>query len=342
MVFDESFVRAARLQEFSARERITEHAPAVRRLAGRPGRSRGRGLRVQVMILALLIALAFATAVLMGLRQSEPEAAARPVEPLRMTVVPLVPQGAVPGASRADELFARSPAAQFKSGAAGIALPAARSTGNFTESQVMTALTTAKEYLVESSLDPAVLIGGAVRPVRILLDSEQYDQFDQSLAHPAADGRHAATGWLVRFDPEQAVLADARVRVRGSMRLVEVDAATLEVTSAHTFVYALKPAVGGDGRASLFTVRRELRFRFDEDDLRLRRAELLTSDVQAGPMACPKDPRAAADRLRPLFAGERSKAGGSGSGATDPYARGGAPMTLCGALSTAAQPSPAA
>ena len=31
VVFDESFVRAARLQEFSAQERIADHAPAVRR-----------------------------------------------------------------------------------------------------------------------------------------------------------------------------------------------------------------------------------------------------------------------------------------------------------------------
>ncbi|MFP3991305.1 hypothetical protein U9R90_28330 [Streptomyces sp. E11-3] len=337
-VFDESFVRAARLQEFSAQERITEHAPAVRRLAGRPGRSVGRRLRVQVTVLAVLIALAFGTALFMGLRQSEPKPVARPAEPLRMTVVPLVPQGPVPGADQADELFARSPAAEFKTGAAGIGLPAAHSTANFSESQVMTALTTVKDYLVESSLDPDVLTGDAVRPVRILLDSDQFDQFDRSLASPAADGRHAATGWLVRFDPERTALADTQVRVQGRMRIADLGPEALEVTSAHTFVYALKP-VGGDDRASLFTVRRELRFRFDSDDLRLRRAELLTSDVQAGPMACPMDPTDPTERLRPLFAGQRAEAGGPAG--TDPYATDGTPA-LCGALPASAQPSPAA
>lgn len=35
LVFDESFVRAARLQEFSAQERMGMHARAVRSLPGR-------------------------------------------------------------------------------------------------------------------------------------------------------------------------------------------------------------------------------------------------------------------------------------------------------------------
>ncbi|MHC0433379.1 SCO2583 family membrane protein [Streptomyces sp. O3] len=349
-VFDESFVRAARLQEFSARERLTEHAPAVRRLAGRSGRTVGGLLRVQFLILAVLVAAAFAAAFFMGLRQSEPRAVARPVGPLRMTVVPLVPTGQVPGAARADVLFARSPAAEFKAGAAGIGLPAARRTEHFSEGQVMTALTTAKDYLVQSSLDPAVLTGGAVRPVRILLDADQFDQFDRSVRHPAADGLHAATGWLVRFDPERTALADARVRVRGRMRIAESGPDALEVTSAHTFVYALKPvgaagaagavgAAGGDARVSLFTVRRELRFRFDQDDLRLRRAELLASDLQAGPMACPEDPADAAERLRPLLAGQRAETGGPAG--VDPYATGGTPV-LCGVLAASAQPSSSA
>ncbi|MEY7976781.1 hypothetical protein AB8O53_10710, partial [Streptomyces pilosus] len=59
VVFDESFVRAARLREYSARERITDHAPAVRRS---PPLRRG-GLSRQALVLVLLIAVAFGTAV---------------------------------------------------------------------------------------------------------------------------------------------------------------------------------------------------------------------------------------------------------------------------------------
>src|SRR5690606_34546526 len=85
VVFDESFVRAARLQEYSAQERITDHAPAVRR---RPPRRRS-GLSRQALVLVLLIAVAFGTAVYMGVRHPyRTPVADAPAEPLRMTLVP--------------------------------------------------------------------------------------------------------------------------------------------------------------------------------------------------------------------------------------------------------------
>src|SRR3954470_23991609 len=87
VVFDESFVRAARLQEYSAQERMADHAPAVRRRP--PPR---RGLSRQRLILAMLIAVAFGAAIYMGVRHpySSPQAR-RSVEALRMTVIPLAP-----------------------------------------------------------------------------------------------------------------------------------------------------------------------------------------------------------------------------------------------------------
>ncbi|MGI5198084.1 hypothetical protein ACQEVY_31385 [Streptomyces sp. CA-288835] len=328
VVFDESFVRAARLQEFSAQERIADHAPAVRR---RPPMR--RGLSRQALILVLLIAVAFGTAIYMGVRHPYQAPAAKPPEPLRMTVIPLAPQGAVPGTADTGLLYARSPADQFRIGADGITMPATRRTAHFSDSQVVTALTTAKDYLVESALDPDVLTGGATRPVRILLDPQQLDQFDRSFDHPTADGRHAPTGWLVRFDPSHAQLADPQIRVQGTLQAAETDADTLEVTADHTFVYALRPTGSEDGaKASLFTVRRELHFRFDRDDLRMRQAELVGSYVQAGPLACAED---ATSHLRPLLAGQTAKAGGPAG--TDPFATGGA-TALCGSLSASAQP----
>ncbi|MBG0855309.1 hypothetical protein I2W78_26530 [Streptomyces spinoverrucosus] len=329
VVFDESFVRAARLQEFSAQERMADHAPAVRR---RPPMR--RGLSRQALVLVLLIAVAFGTAIYMGVRHPyQTPQAGRYVQPLRMTVIPLAPQGKVPGAPDSEQLYANSPAAQFRVGAEGIALPAARRTANFSDAQVITALTTAKDYLVRSSLYPEVLTGGQVRPVRVLLDPEQLDQFDRSFEQPTADGRHAPTGWLVRFDPSRAELADRKIRVQGSLEAGEVDSSTLEVTSDHTFVYALRPA-GADEKAevSLFTVRRELHFRFDRDDLRLHQAELVGSSLQAGPLSCAED---ATNHLRPLLAGQTPKAGGPAG--TDPYAPQGT-AALCGTLADSAQP----
>ncbi|MGW5396578.1 SCO2583 family membrane protein [Streptomyces sp. NPDC003952] len=348
VVFDEDFVRAARLQEFSAQERMGEHARAVRSRsiwstgAGHPGSrgGSGGGAARQGRIIVLCIALALAGAVYMGLRNPYVPPAGDPAQAMSSTVVPLAPTEPVPGGKPAD-LYAHSPAAQYRVGAAGITFPAVRRTRHFTEEQVQTALTIAKDYLVQSSLDPDVLSGEASRPVRVLLDPDQLTQFDQSMLAPAGNGRHAVTGWLVRFDPATAVVADTRVRVSGVLTAAEVAPSALEVTSDHTFVYAVRPATGqpsaADG-ASLFTVRRELRMRFDRDDLTARRAELVSAYVMAGPQACSADP---AGGFRPLMAGAGPAT--TGPAATDPYASGSPRRTagLCGVLApTAAAGTP--
>lgn len=359
VVFDESFVRAARLQEFSAQERMADHAPAVRR---RP--TLRRGLSRQALILVMLVAVAFGTAIYMGVRHPyTTPTAQQPAEPLRMTVIPLSPQGKVPGAADAEYLYAHSPAAQFGIGGEGVPLPAARRTAHFSDSQVIAALSTAKDFIVESSLYPAVLTGAQIRPARVLVDPDQLDQFDQSFEHPTADGRHEPTGWLVRFDPARVQLADRKIRVQGTLEATEADSSTLEVTADGTFVYALRPTdsaapasasasasappsastpasappsastgSGAQAQVSLFTVRRELRFRFDRDDLRMHQAQVIVSSVQAGPLSCADD---SVTYLRPLLAGQTAKAGGPAG--TDPYATSGA-TALCGTLAAGAQP----
>ncbi|WP_328298590.1 hypothetical protein OG389_12750 [Streptomyces sp. NBC_00435] len=338
VVFDEDFVRAARLQEFSAQERMGEHARAVRSrsiwFGGHAG-SRGTGGAVrQGRIIVFCIALSLAAAVYMGVRNPYVAPVGGPAEAMSSTVVPLAPSGPVPGGRPAD-LYANSPAARYRVGAVGITMPAMRRTRHFTENQVQTALTIAKDYLVQSSLDPDVLSGTATRPVRVLLDPDQLTQFDQSMLSPAGDGRHAVTGWLVRFDPATAVMADTRVRVSGTLAVTEVSPTALEVTSDHTFVYAVRPATGqpaaADG-ASLFTVRRELRLRFDRDDLSAQRAELVSAYVIAGPQDCSADP---AGGFRPLTAGAGPTT--VGPAASDPYASGSPRRTggLCGVLATA-------
>ncbi|MFJ8191627.1 hypothetical protein ACIQ8D_17935 [Streptomyces sp. NPDC096094] len=329
VVFDESFVRAARLQEFSAQERLTDHAPAVRRRTP----LRRAGLSRQALVLVMLIAVAFGTAIYMGVRHPYPSAdAQRAAEPVRMTVVPLAPEGRVPGADDAVHLYEHSPAAHFRTAAEGVPLPGARRTAHFSDDQVLNALTTAKNYIVRSALDPDVLGGGAVRSVRVLLDPAQLDQFDRSFERPVADGRHAPTGWLVRFDPARAELADAEIRVHGSLRAVESDASTLEVTADHTMVYPLRPAGDEGAEASLFTVRRELHFRFDRDDLRLHQTQLVAAYVQAGPLSCAEG---SANHLRPLLAGQT--AGTGAPAGTDPYTTDNA-TALCGTLAADAQP----
>ncbi|MFD9034965.1 hypothetical protein ACFVZW_28070 [Streptomyces sp. NPDC059567] len=334
VVFDESFVRAARLQEFSAEERMGEHSQAVRSRSAWEPRSGSR----QAVMLVLLILLAFGTAIYLGVRNPYQPPLDQRAEPLRITLVPLAPQGRVAGGQPA-QLFAHSPAAEYRTGAAGINFPVAGRTTHFSESQVVTALTIAKDYLVASSLEPDVLAGVTARPARLLLDPDQLAQFDQSVEASLDDGRHAVSGWLVRFDPAKVVLADPGIRVQGTLRFAETGTDMLEVTADHTFTYALRPAASGAGpvgQASLFTVHRETHFRFDREDLRMHRAELLTSTVQAGPQACGAD---TSGSLRPLLAGERISASGDPA-VTDPYATGRpAASSLCGTLDPSAQPS---
>ncbi|MCD9141764.1 SCO2583 family membrane protein [Streptomyces albireticuli] len=336
VVFDESFVRAARLQEYSARERMGDHALAVRNRHVWTRVSTSR----QVVVLVILIALAFGTAVYMGLRHPYKDPAAPVAEPMRSTLIPLAPRDPVPGGPAA-ELFDHSPAAQFRLGHEGITLPAARSTQHFSESQVMAALAAAKEYTVKSALDPAVLTGGTQRGVRLLLDPQQLDQFDRSFDHPADDGRHAATAWLIRFDPAQVALVDTPVRTRGVFTVTETGSSTLEVTSDHTFVYALRPAKAGSehkaatDEASLFTVRRAMKFRFDREGLQDHHLTVVQSQLQAGPESCAADDEV---YLRPLLAGQRPT--GDGPAGTDPYATDQVTAALCGTLAGEAQPTP--
>ncbi|MFB6622000.1 hypothetical protein ACFCWD_05460 [Streptomyces sp. NPDC056374] len=336
VVFDEAFVRAAHLQEFSARERMGEHTEAVR---SRPSSWEGRSGSRQALMLVLLILLAFGTAIYLGVRNPYQPPADLRAEPLRTTVVPLAPQGPVVG-GLPDRLFDHSPVAEYRTGAAGINLPVAGRTTHFAESQVVTALSIAKDYLVASSLEPDVLSGVTVRPVRLLLDPDQLEQFDRTVEAPADDGRHALAAWLVRFDPRQAVLADPSTRVQGTLRFEETGPDTLDVTADHTYTYALRPAAQGAGpvgQASLFTVHREVHFRFDPEDLRMHRAELMTSTAEAGPQACGADTTGS---LKPLLAGARAPEAGGGPPVTDPYATGRpAAPSLCGALSPDAQPS---
>ncbi|MQY15638.1 hypothetical protein SRB5_58250 [Streptomyces sp. RB5] len=333
VVFDESFVAAARLEEFSAQERLGDHAPAVRRRRTAVG-SAPR----QALLLVLLIAVAFGTAVYLGVRHPYQETSQPPADALRSRIIPLTVTEPVPG-GRAADLFAATAAADFGIGGAGYILPRAKATGHFDEGQVMDALTVAQEYLRASTVVPSVLTGSDVRSVRLQLDPDLLGQFDSSVHRPVDDGRHAATAWMVRFDPRRVELAGQGVRVEGTISYGESDAAHLEVTADHTVVYALRRAgpaasrgVPADERASLFTVHRVVRMRFDRADLDANQLQLTETLLTAGPLACSADQ---ADHLQPLLAGER----GDGATGTDPYARGGQKSAaVCGTLAPGALP----
>jgi hypothetical protein len=327
VVFDESFVRAARIQEFSAQERLDEGARAVRVRHMVP-----HGLARQAVALLLLIFVAFGFAVYMGVRH--PYKAHRPaaVPPLRSTVIALVPDGRVPVVRRSSP-FAGTRAAGYKAGAAGLELPAPHPVGSFDQAEVAKALDTAKEYLADSSIDPATVLYGDVGPVRDLIDPGQLDQFDTALGRPDADGSHEVTGWLVRFDPADSVeLAHGGIRVSGAFTSL-ASGNQLEIDSDHTFVYAVHGAGTADTGTSLFTVRRQMRFHFDHADLRESHIELVEARVQAGPLSCSTS---VDGYFRPILAGGRA----APVLGTDPYDRAHSADAVCAPLSTLAEGTP--
>ncbi|MEV7779394.1 hypothetical protein [Kitasatospora sp. NPDC088351] len=284
VVFDESFVRAARIQELSARER----------LAGSFGRATRPRVRLgplgtvprQALALLLLILVAFAAAVYFGISSPERQSAQPSGSQLTTSLVALSPASAVRPVADPAGPFASLPPG-YSDGAIGLGTPAGAATEHFSKAEVTKALDTVQRYLVASSLAPAALIQGATGDVRAFVTPGEQAQFDTSVAQPADDRHHALTGWLVRFDPGQVALASGTVKVAGAMRIDEADSGTLQIATDHTFVYALKPAGASSGApVTLETVRRQLTFDFDRVDLAATQLRLVDSVLQAGPAPC--------------------------------------------------------
>lgn len=330
VVFDESFVRAARIQEYSARERLDDaaHAVHVRRTAP-------QGLARQALAVFVLITLAFGLAVYMGVRHPYRTPTPAVSEQIRVNVIPLVPRGTVP---------AVSPSAPFAGSAAqayghGIRVPtdAARRIGGYAQSEVQEALDTAKKYLTVTSLDRDTVLAGDLEPVRELLSPGQRGQFDATLSQPSDDGSHAATGWLVRFDPSAKISlagSDAQaIRVNdGEVRTAAAGGA-LEISSDYTFFYALHGVP--DTGVSLFSVRRKLVFHADHTDLRQHHIEVVDAEVEAGPLACTDS---VGSYFRPVLAGD---SGGPLDG-VDPYRPDHPAGSVCTAMDDGGPATPSA
>ena len=326
VVFDESFVRAARIQELSARERLgSAYGRATR---PRIGFGALGTVPRQAIALLLLIVVAFAAAVYFGI-SSPSRGGSRPAgSQLTVSLMALSPTSPVLPATDPANPFAALPAG-YGDGRAGLGVPAGAATAHFTKIEVARALDTVQSYLVVSSLAPQTLIKGDTSAVRDFITLGEQAQFDQSLAAPRDDQHHAATGWMVRFDPAHIVLATDTVKVAGSMRVDEADDGALQVTTDHTFVYALQTTgAAASAPVTVLSVRRELRFEFDRSDLAASQLRLVDSAVQTGPTAC-GTPQST--YLQPILA----TAGGTAPPAPpaiDPGSRSVPAWQLCGVL----------
>ncbi len=303
VVFDESFVQAARIQELSARER----------LAGSFGKATRQRVRLgplgsvprQALALLLLILLAFGAAVYFGVSSPRGVPARPEGSQLTVSLVALSPASTVHPVADPANPFAVLPTG-YGDGTLGLNTPTGAATEHFSRVEVTKALDTVQRYLVASSLSPAVLVQGATADVRSFVTPGEQAAFDASVAQPVDDRHHAVTGWVVRFDPAQVALASNTVKVAGAMRIDEADSGTLQITTDHTFVYALKPAGAPAGApVTLETVRRQLTFQFDRVDLASAQLRLVDSVLEAGPAPCGTS---MAGFLQPVLAGAQGTA----------------------------------
>ncbi|MFD0528272.1 hypothetical protein ACFQ1I_16215 [Kitasatospora arboriphila] len=121
VVFDESFVRAARIQELSAQERLDGTYRATR---PRVGLGPFGTLPRQAVALLLVVFLAFAAAVYFGVSSPHRQAAPPSGNQLTTSLVALSPTGPVAAVADPEHPFAALPAA-YGEGTAGLALPLA-------------------------------------------------------------------------------------------------------------------------------------------------------------------------------------------------------------------------
>jgi hypothetical protein len=154
--------------------------------------------------------------------------------------------------------FAGSPADKWPSGAAGIALPAAKPIGIFSAHTVAKDEQLVKDYLVAAYLDPKTLAGGYPQSAVDLMDPQMRRQVTPQLDDPKAND--ASDLLASRFDPKVAVpLPD--VRVQGVVTLSGDGDNGLSVRADFLFVYASHPA-GSTDQVARTIARRTLTFRF--------------------------------------------------------------------------------
>lgn len=308
-VFDEDFVRSARIREPSARARgmapVGPHPDAPTRAPlsetlsqpARAHRSPARPSRISPISGAdprHLAAILVAVAVMVGAVYF---VAGRGTlfgggEPASKAAAAGGSTPATPDSTSAP--FAGTPAAAYQDGAAGIELPRATASAGFNAAQVASALRAAKALLVATNLEPATLRGEHPDAFLALLDPKEtmlQETVRDALAHPT--GTDNVTLWTTRFDPREAtLLAGQPVKVHGTMSFAPADDG-LRVHTDYLFVYALRAVRtrSGENAWTRVVVRRTLdvdlvdtsRFVATPGTIRLREHSLDFSNATCGP-----------------------------------------------------------
>ncbi|MFJ3876890.1 hypothetical protein ACIPW5_05480 [Streptomyces sp. NPDC090077] len=308
--------RRLREQPDRAPEAWRSHTPA------RPKRRKGWYAAGLVVSLVLLVLVALAPGRVVDLftgadSGSAPEAP----ETARPSQAPPVDAAQRP---TREEPFRGSPAAGWASGAAGITVPKARAVGWMGAPEVERALAASRDFLVASSLDPAVLRGERPEKAIALINPHQKDVRDLlDTAFRTPSEKNDPLLLFSRFQPSRTRLVGDVVKTRGRLTYQEGERGALRVTADVTFVYPVTRAGegdGGDGDGEILRtiVRRELVLSWDDPAKVI--TEPGTFSVTSYKYAMTNGGCGPAQGyLTPPFGAER-RAAGSGT-TTDPYDR---------------------
>ncbi|MFG3102882.1 hypothetical protein ACGFZL_20520 [Streptomyces sp. NPDC048182] len=164
--------------------------------------------------------------------------------------------------------FRGSPAARWADGAAGITTvpEKAEAVGWMNAAEVERALARTRDFLVASSLDPAVLRGE--RPEKAIALISPYQKDVQALLKSGfrTPGEDSNPLFLFsRFEPSRTHLVGDVVKTRGRITYQEGKRGALEVTADVTYVYPVTPANARfDDEIVRTIVRRELVLSWDD------------------------------------------------------------------------------
>ncbi|MEU2385743.1 hypothetical protein ABZ606_13905 [Streptomyces sp. NPDC012461] len=163
--------------------------------------------------------------------------------------------------------FRGSPAARWQAGTAGITVPEARATGWMSKSEVARALSTTRDFLAASSLDPGVLRGERPTKAIALLNPHQKDvQEYVATAFRTPSRENDPLMLFSRFEKSKVRLVGDVVKTRGRITYREGERGALEVSTDVTYVYPVRPATGGSDEIVRTIVRREVVLSWDDPE----------------------------------------------------------------------------
>jgi hypothetical protein len=151
----------------------------------------------------------------------------------------------VPAGPPADA-FAGTPADHWADGAAGIVVPAAKASGQFTAAQVAAAIQITRKVLIAGDLDWPTLNGGAPTAFADLLTSQQRTDFVKNLDKIGLHDGYTTSSraWVMSFAPGTVSFVTRVVKVHGSMSAgtaVSSGTTVLRVAVNYLFTYAIEP-----------------------------------------------------------------------------------------------------